>query len=38
MANPDISIEDRVVLFIDVHNLSIAFEPLAEGFHSLAAA
>jgi class 3 adenylate cyclase len=33
MANPDISIEDRVVLFIDVHDFSIAFAPLAEDFH-----
>ena len=33
MANPDISIEDRVVLFMDVHNFSIAFKPLAEDFH-----
>ncbi len=32
MANPDISIEDRVVLFIDVHNFSIAFKPLGEDF------
>ena len=26
MTNPDVSIEDRVVLFIDVHNFSIAFK------------
>lgn len=30
MANPEISIEDRVVLFMDVHNFSIAFKPLGE--------
>jgi class 3 adenylate cyclase len=28
MAKPDVSIEDRVVLFIDVHNFSIAFKDL----------
>jgi hypothetical protein len=34
MANPEISIEDRVVLFMDVHNFSIAFKPLGEDFPS----
>jgi class 3 adenylate cyclase len=34
MANPNVSIEDRVVLFIDVHNFSIAFKDF-RGFRLL---
>ena len=35
MATPDISIEGRVVLFMDVHNFSIAFEQLGEDLHGI---